>query len=67
MEKFLNDALTGVLWSDDAIICWLVRSKTQTCAKEGETIIFVRELTDRKPDYDLICEDIMNNLKIGDL
>lgn len=65
LEKFLNDALNGVLWFDDSRIVWLLRSKTNTAAKVGETTIFVRELSDTPPDYAQILEDIKQNIQIG--
>lgn len=66
LEKFLNDALNGILWTDDARIAWLLRSKTITDAKEGETIIFVREINDEIPDYNQILSDIMQHIRIGE-
>lgn len=64
LEKFLNDALNGVVWSDDSRIAYLVRTKTITDAKVGETIVFVRELKDEAPDYALILSDIQEHLPI---
>lgn len=63
LEKFLNDALTGVLWNDDAQICWLLRSKSYTQEMEGSTIIFVRELSNMT-NYDDILQDIREHLTI---
>jgi len=64
LEKFLNDALTGVIWDDDARICWLLRSKSLTKAREGETVLFVRQLEETKPNYALIMCDLLEHLKI---
>lgn len=64
LEKFLNDALNGVLWDDDSRIAWLVRSKSMVNSKEGETVIFVRQLENNLPDYDLILSDIVDNIKL---
>jgi Holliday junction resolvase RusA-like endonuclease len=64
LEKFLNDALNGVVWSDDSKIAWLLRSKSLTKAREGETVLFVRELDSEAPDYDAILTDICNNLHL---
>lgn len=64
LEKFLNDSLNGIIWNDDARIAWIVRSKSITSAKVGETIIFVRELDDGLPNYDLIISDIMEHIHI---
>lgn len=63
LEKFINDALNGILWKDDAIICWMLRSKTITFSKEGSTTIFVRELTENATDYKLLMQDIYENIK----
>jgi len=64
LEKFLNDSLNGVVWDDDARIAWLVRSKSKTDAKEGETVVFVREIDDSVPDYELIISDICEHIKL---
>lgn len=64
LEKFLNDALKGVLWDDDARISWLLRSKSLTKAREGETVLFVRELDDGKPNYPLILSDLLEHIRI---
>lgn len=64
LEKFLNDALNGIVWSDDARICWLLRSKTLTDAHEGETILFIRELENDIPNYALMMADIAEHITI---
>lgn len=66
LEKFLNDSLNGILWKDDANIAILLRTKTITCAPEGETIIFAREIDPKKLDFDLITKDIIENMKFGE-
>lgn len=66
LEKFLNDALNGIIWDDDARIAWLLRSKSLSDAKEGETVVFVRELDNTAPDYELIVSDILEHIKIGE-
>ena len=66
LEKFLNDALNGLIWEDDSRIAWLVRTKSLTDAKQGETIIFVRQLDVGPPDYEKILQDIMENIRIGE-
>jgi Holliday junction resolvase RusA-like endonuclease len=65
LEKFLNDALQGIIWEDDAQIVWLLRSKTWTAWPKGEIVLFVRELSREKPDYDLILSDIQDNLELS--
>lgn len=65
LEKFLNDALNGIVWSDDSNIAWLLRSKSLCDAKEGETIIYVKELANEAPDYERIVSDILENIKIS--
>lgn len=67
LEKFLNDALNGILWSDDSRIAWLLRSKSLTDAKVGKTVIFVRELDNTYPDYQLIINDIIENIPIEEV
>ena len=62
LEKFLNDSLNGVVWDDDSRITWLLRSKTSTHAREGETVIFVRQLENTEPDYQSIIDDIRENI-----
>jgi Holliday junction resolvase RusA-like endonuclease len=64
LEKFLNDCLTGLVWNDDSQIAWLLRSKSLTFAKEGETVLYVKELDDVKPDYEAIIEDIKKHIEI---
>lgn len=64
LEKFLNDALSGVVWDDDCNIVWILRSKSYTCEKEGETILYVRQLENTKPNYPLIIADILANIEI---
>lgn len=67
LEKFLNDALNSILWDDDASIAWMLRSKSFTMNKAGSTTIFVREISEGKPDYSALCKDIMENISVGEL
>lgn len=62
LEKFLNDALNGIIWADDASIAWLLRSKSLTKEKVGETILFVRELGEGVSDYVAILNDIREHI-----
>lgn len=62
LEKFLNDALNGVVWEDDSRIAWLLRSKSITNSKEGETVIFIRELESGAPDYEVIISDLIQHI-----
>lgn len=64
LEKYLNDALNGIVWRDDSQIAWLVRSKSITAARKGRTVLYVRELRQAKPDYDLIISDILEHIKL---
>lgn len=66
LEKFLNDALNGVVWNDDARIAWLLRSKSITSEKVGETILVVKELSDGKPDYETILDTIKEHIRFDD-
>jgi len=63
LEKYLNDALTGVLWTDDARIFAITRLKEYTSDKNGRTEIFVREHCHGEIDYQRILDDIIENLK----
>lgn len=62
LEKFVNDALTGVLWVDDSQIAYMVRSKTYTIAKHGHTTICVHELQSEAPHYTELLTAITENL-----
>ena len=64
MEKFLNDALTGVVWSDDSQITWILRSKTVTAEKEGYTIFYAQEIDDAQPDYEELLLAIREHIYI---
>jgi Holliday junction resolvase RusA-like endonuclease len=66
LEKFLNDSLNGIIWQDDCRIAWLLRSKSVTRTKIGEMVLFVRELDEAQPDYELILADIMENIRIDE-
>ena len=66
LEKFLNDALNGYLWEDDARIAFLFRTKTYTYKPEGRTTLFVRELPFEVPDYQQILSDITQHLEPHD-
>jgi Holliday junction resolvase RusA-like endonuclease len=62
LEKFLNDALTGVLWQDDAQIAWLLRSKSLTASKIGSTTIFAKEIPAGRVDYVDVLSSISEHL-----
>ncbi len=64
LEKFVNDALTGVCWVDDCQIAWMVRTKSITINKTGHTTIFVTELQNPQPDYDEILTAIKENITL---
>lgn len=64
LEKFLNDALNGIVWTDDSRITWLVRSKSNINQKEGETIVFVQELKHTRPDYEVLINAIREHIII---
>ena len=67
LEKFLNDALNGVIWSDDSHISWLLRSKSITSHETGATTIFVKELNDEKPDYQVIVDTLIDHIELPNL
>jgi Holliday junction resolvase RusA-like endonuclease len=64
LEKYLNDALNGIVWRDDSQIAWLVRSKSITAERKGQTVLYVRELDEGKPNYDKIISDIIDHIKL---
>lgn len=49
--KGLCDALTGVLWEDDAQICDLTSFKSYVTPGEVGIYVYVRPVTDNKDDY----------------
>lgn len=67
LEKFLNDALNGLVWTDDSRISWLLRSKSITSAKTGETVLYISEVGNTPPDYESIINQIIENIKIDEL
>ena len=66
LEKFLNDALQGVVWSDDARIAWLLRSKSFTKNRGGEIVLFATGMPNAVPDYNIMMQNIFNNIQIED-
>jgi Holliday junction resolvase RusA-like endonuclease len=62
LEKFLNDALKGVVWDDDACISVLLRTKSKTLKKVGSTTIFAIEIPDEPLCFEKILEIIQTNL-----
>lgn len=66
MEKFLHDCFTGLIWKDDCAVAWMLRSKTWTHEKDGSTSIFVTEIPNTKPEYDLLCKNIIDNINVGE-
>lgn len=66
LEKFLFDAMTGLLWDDDSRICWVLKSKSITKDNVGETLLAVTELDFLPPDFDKILKTIQNTLTFGE-
>jgi Holliday junction resolvase RusA-like endonuclease len=64
LEKFINDSLTGLVWNDDSQIVWMLRSKTLSEGKVGETIMTVIQLPDSPPNYTDLQEYLYANLDI---
>jgi Holliday junction resolvase RusA-like endonuclease len=62
LEKFLNDSLNGVLWTDDANIAIMVRIKSYCKSKHGETVIYAKELPFGAINYDEITQIIKENM-----
>lgn len=67
LEKFLNDALNGIIWSDDSHIAWLLRSKSTTSDPIGATTIIIREIDEAKPDYQIIVDTIIDHIELPNL
>lgn len=67
LEKFLNDALNGIVWSDDSHIAWLLRSKSITADMTGGTTIVVMELPEAKPDYQVIVDALIDHIELPNL
>lgn len=67
LEKFLNDALKGLIWKDDAQISWLVRSKTYINALKGEIVLYVREMGEGPIDYSFIMEDVQKHITLKEV
>lgn len=44
LEKFVADALNGIVWADDSQIALLVRSKSFTMESDGYTILAVQPI-----------------------
>lgn len=64
LEKYLNDALTGIVWADDSQITWILRSKTITSDKEGYTVFSAQEINDEEPDYNELLRTIREHIYI---
>ena len=62
LEKFLNDALTGLIWDDDRRIVWMLRSKHYTADKEGRTLLYVKELPLGQPNFKEILETLQEQI-----
>ena len=62
LEKFLNDAFNGILWSDDAQIAWMLRSKSYAEGTKGSITIFACEIPNEKCDPLLIQKIIQENM-----
>lgn len=62
LEKFLNDALTGLIWDDDKRIVWMIRSKHYTAEKEGRTVLYIKELPTGQPNFSEILETIKDQI-----
>lgn len=68
LEKFLNDALTGIIWKDDSQIACLFRTKSYTLRDEGCTILHCEELPVTSLNFDEVLESIKHkcNLRLID-
>lgn len=66
LEKYLNDALNGVLWEDDARIAWMLRSKTLTYDEKGSTTVYVKPLYNARADYSDMLDFIRQCMDCND-
>ena len=66
LEKFMNDALKGVIWRDDSQISWSLRSKTNVDHHQGSTLIYVCPLEKAVTDPAFLGETLCDNLDLSD-
>lgn len=62
LEKFLNDALTGLVWDDDSRIVWMLRSKHITASRTGWTSLYVHELSFGPPNFTEINQILKDHI-----
>lgn len=55
-----------MVWNDDSQISWLVRSKSYTMYKPGETVIYVAQIDADKQDYEALLGHINREIRIED-
>lgn len=60
LEKFINDACQGIMWTDDSQVACMVRRKVWTKAKEGKTVFFVTEIDPYPQNIGALIEPQMN-------
>jgi len=65
LDKFLFDALTGVCWTDDSQIVWLLRSKTRTQEDVGETSLYVEQIAFDQPNYFELTESLSKQIYVS--
>lgn len=62
LQKFLGDALRGVLWADDSQIVCIYSTKTYTTDKEGSYVIHVTSLPDGEPLSSNLVQELLKPL-----
>lgn len=63
LVKFINDALNGVLWEDDAQISITVSHKTRTASYVGSTTVFLKQISEDKTNEEELINIIVENIK----
>lgn len=63
LEKFLNDALNGIIWTDDSNIAVLLRIKSMCAMKHGETILYAKEISSGPIDFDQILQELNEHMR----
>lgn len=64
LDKFLGDALNGIIWADDSRITWHLVSKSWTPEKVGKTIIYCEEISPIQQDYAKLLSSITEHIRI---
>lgn len=63
LEKFLFDCCTRTLWTDDAQVAGILRTKTWVNKEVGSVELYVTEIPVNKLDRELVMKSIWQNLE----